>query len=104
MGKHEIRLRRQKMTSGRIEGHKNYYEIMRRHRKSMHNKRLLKSVVYVLFVLGIILVIYFALTKIGRSTNNNSGRKTTIVSLKDKNYGNQKKFPERCLSFTAYAF
>lgn len=104
MGKHEIRLRRHNMTSGRIEGHKNYYEIMRRHRKSMHNKRLVKSIVYILFILGIILIIYFALIKIERATNNNSARNTIFVSLKIKNYGNQKEPPERCVLFTAHAF
>lgn len=103
MGKHEIRLRRKNMTSRRIEGYKNYYEIMRRHKKSMHNKRLGKSLLYILFVLGLALILYFAFYKIERATDkNNSGRNTMFVSPKIENYGNQKEPPERCESFEPF--
>ena len=100
MGKHEIRLRRKNMTSRRIEGHKNYYDIMRRHKKNLHKKRLGKAMLYILFVLGLAVVLYFALDRIEHSNkNNNSGRNTMFVSPKIKNYGNQEKPPERCQPF-----
>lgn len=98
MGNHEIRLRRKKMTSRNIERHKNYYEIMRKHNKRLHAKRLIKIFIYLLFIIGLALIFYFAMDKLDRVQNKNSGRNSTYVLLKIKNDGNEKECPEKCIS------
>ncbi|UII28074.1 hypothetical protein LVD15_06510 [Fulvivirga maritima] len=59
MGRHEIRLRRKKMTSRRIESHKNYHDILKQHEKSSGGKRVVRLIIYVLILLGLLLVAYF---------------------------------------------
>lgn len=97
MGNHEIRLRRKNMTSRNIERHKNYYEIMRRHNKRLHAKRLTRTLIYILFVIGLAIIFYFAMEKLERVDNINSGRNSTYVLPKMKSNGNEKKSPEECV-------
>ena len=59
MGRHEIRLRRHKMTSRRIEGHKNYYDVMKKHQRGSRTRRLLKLVLLFLFFVLLLGVVYF---------------------------------------------
>ncbi|MEM7109459.1 MAG: hypothetical protein AAF519_14635 [Bacteroidota bacterium] len=59
MGRHEIRLRRHRMTSRRIEGHKNYYDVMRKHQRGSRLKRLLKLVLLFLFFVLLLGIVYF---------------------------------------------
>lgn len=63
MGKHEIRLRREQMTSRRIQRHKNYAELMRSHEKASRLKKMLRLLYALLFLLGMAAVIYMAFTK-----------------------------------------
>ena len=58
MGRHEIRLRRHKMTSRRIEGHKNYYDVMKKHQRGNRMKRLLKMILLVFFFVLLLGAIY----------------------------------------------
>lgn len=103
MGNHEIRLRRKTMTSRNIERHKNYYEIMRRHRKRLHSRRLTKTLIYILFILGLAVIFYFAMEKLERVDNNdNSGRNSTYVLPKMKSNGTEKKSPEKCLQIDQF--
>ncbi len=60
MGRHEIRLRRHKMTSRRIEGHKNYYEVLKKHEKGSRLKRLFKLVLLFLFFVLLTAIVYFS--------------------------------------------
>lgn len=96
MGQHEIRLRRKNMTSRRVEGYKNYYDIMRRHKRSTHRKQLAKTVVYILFFLGIAVMLYFGLEKLQRARQDDSGRNISYVSLKLFDDGKQKTTTKRC--------
>ena len=59
MGRHEIRLRRHKMTSRRIEGHKNFYDVMKKHQRGSRTRRLLKLVLLFLFFVLLLGVVYF---------------------------------------------
>ncbi|MGD1958244.1 MAG: hypothetical protein ACFB2Y_05290 [Fulvivirga sp.] len=59
MGRHEIRLRRYKMTSRRIEGHKNYYDVMKKHQRGSRLRRLLKLVLLFLFFVLLMGSVYF---------------------------------------------
>lgn len=66
MGRHEIKLRRQRMTSRRIEGHKDYNSLLIKH-KSYRTKRLVKLFSLLLFFIALIVFTYIALT--GKSEN-----------------------------------
>lgn len=92
------------MTSRTIERHKNYYDIMRRHNKKMHNRRLTKTLIYIIFVLGLAVVLYLAIDKLERVENNdkNSGRNVIEFLPKIKNYGNEKEPPEKCLQVNQF--
>ena len=61
MGRHEIRFRRQRMTARRIQSHKDYRMLMEKHRRNTRGRRLLRSLIYILILLGMILLIYFGM-------------------------------------------
>jgi large-conductance mechanosensitive channel len=62
MGRNEIRLRRQMMSSGRIAQHRNYGELMVRHEKELRLKRIIKVFVYFL-VIAFIILFFFMVRK-----------------------------------------
>ncbi len=59
MGRHEIRLRRQKMTSRRIEAHKNYYEVLKRHERSNKMRKLMRLILALVAFILLMSVVYF---------------------------------------------
>ncbi len=61
MGRNEIRLRRNKISSRRIDHYRNYGELMSRHEQTQKIKRLTKVFIYFLLILfiGIILFMVF---------------------------------------------
>ena len=61
MGSNEIRLRKQKLNPGRIAHHRNYTELMRRHKRGLKTKQLLLVVVYIIVVLLLILLSFIAI-------------------------------------------
>jgi TRAP-type C4-dicarboxylate transport system permease small subunit len=68
MGRHEIRFRRKRMTSRRIQSHKNYMMVMEKHRKTNRWRRLIRSLVYILILLGMILLIYFGIQTLNQDS------------------------------------
>jgi large-conductance mechanosensitive channel len=50
MGRNEIRLRRQKMSAGRIAQHRNYSDIMQRHERDIRIRRVVKTFIYFLII------------------------------------------------------
>ena len=70
MGKHEIRLRRKMMTSRRIERHKNYAGLMEQHHKTQRTRTIIRWVVYVLVFLMSLMVVYYAIEKKDKTTEN----------------------------------
>ena len=50
MGRNEIRLRRNLMSSGRIARHRNYGELMARHERDLKLKRMAKMFIYFLLI------------------------------------------------------
>lgn len=60
MTKHDVRLRKQRMTSGRIRSHKNFNYLIDRHNRSNRIRKVLQIVVYALAILGIIALLYYA--------------------------------------------
>ena len=63
MGRHEIRFRRQRMTSRRMERHKNYQEILSQH-KSRRRIRIARLVLYILAFLVMMFILLFGLGKL----------------------------------------
>jgi uncharacterized membrane protein YvbJ len=61
MGRNEIRLRRQKMTSGRIAQHRNYADVMARHERDIKLKRIVRAFLY--FLIIVFLVILFIIVR-----------------------------------------
>ena len=56
MGRNEIRLRRQKMSSGRIAQHRNYSDIMERHERDIRIRRVVKTFIYFLIIAALLIV------------------------------------------------
>lgn len=60
MGSNEIRLRKQKLNPGRIASHRDYAELMRKHKRGLKTKQILLLVVYIIIVLLLILLSFIA--------------------------------------------
>ena len=58
MGRNEIRLRRNRMSAGRIAQHRNYGDIMARHERDQKIRRIARIFTYFIIVLVIILLFY----------------------------------------------
>ncbi len=57
MGKNEIRLRRHRMSSGRIAHHRNYGDIMARLERDMKLKRVTQFFTYILVIIILLLLL-----------------------------------------------
>ena len=58
MGRNEIRLRRNRMSSGRIAQHRNYGDIMARHERDQKIRRIARVFTYFIIIAVIILLFY----------------------------------------------
>lgn len=79
MGSNEIRLRKEKLNPGRIARHRNYNELMRRHRRGLKTRQLLLVAIYIVIVLVLLLLSYIAI----RIERNREG-KTSGISAEQK--------------------
>ena len=84
MGSNEIRLRKQKLNPGRIARHRNYAELMRRHRRGLKTRQLLLVAVYIVIVLLLLLLSYIAIRierhREGRTSGITTEQKHTFIS------------------------
>lgn len=76
MGRNEIRLRRQKMSSGRIAQHRNYGQLMERHERDVRIRRIMRTVIY--FLIALFLFILFLIVKRWEHSQVSDG-KTSII-------------------------
>ncbi len=76
MGSNEIRLRKQKLNPGRIARHRNYAELMRRHRRGLKTRQLLLVAIYIVIVLLLLLLSYIAI-RIERQREGKQARTAT---------------------------
>lgn len=58
MGRNEIRLRRHRISSGRIAQHRNYGDIMARHERDQKIRRIARIFTYFVIILIVILMFY----------------------------------------------
>jgi uncharacterized membrane protein YvbJ len=75
MGSNEIRLRKQKLSPGRIAHHRNYADLMRKHRRGLKTKQLLLLAVYIIVVLLLIILSFIAI----RVQKNKEGKSANIL-------------------------
>lgn len=82
MGRNDIRLRRNKISSRRIDHYRNYGELMSRHEQNQKIKRLTKVFVYFLLILflGIILFLVFRWERKNDAKKNTVHTEITVVS------------------------
>ena len=59
MGKHEIRLRRQRMTASGADRFRNYRAVLERHEQDQKMKKIFRFFTYFLAVVVILLLIFF---------------------------------------------
>lgn len=81
MGRNEIRLRRNMMSSGRIAQHRNYGEVMARHERDQKIKRVVRVFVYFL-IIAILVILYFIVKNTEHEKSSPSKEKTTAVVKK----------------------
>ncbi len=80
MGRHEIKLRRHRMTSGRIEGFRNYHEVLERHKKASRMRKVFKLLFFLLFFIMLLLMTFFLVTKSGKDSDASSEKQTMTIS------------------------
>lgn len=80
MGRNEIRLRRNMMSSGRIARHRNYSELMRIHQRDTKLKRVLRVFLYFLIVLFLIILLVIVIRWEQRATTKSTAHTTTNYS------------------------
>jgi uncharacterized membrane protein (DUF485 family) len=90
MGGNEIRLRKQRLNPGRIARHRDYTELMRKHRRGLKTKQLLLVVIYIIVVLMLILLSFIAI-RLERSREGKTGNIST--GLKDISISKQLTLP-----------
>ena len=83
MGRNEIRLRRQKVSSGRIAQHRNYGELMERHERDIRLKRIVKAFIYFLIIVA--LLIMFVIVRRWEKKKINEKPETTVVRTAESN-------------------
>lgn len=81
MGRHEIRLRRKRMTSRRIESHKNYYDVLRKHQRTNRIKKVFKLLILLVFFLALIFFSYSLLTTMEESQQRDN-KEQSVNELK----------------------
>ncbi len=80
MGRHEIRLRRQRMTSRRIDHHKNFTDVLQEHQRTNRTKRLIKLFLLLAFFIGLMSFLYYVITYTGkRKPQGDATAKTEVI-------------------------
>jgi hypothetical protein len=82
MGRNEIRLRRQKMSSGRIAQHRNYGELMARHERDTKIRRVVRVFLYFLIIL-FLLVIFMIVSRWEQKQNDRHSTPSTAQVVID---------------------
>jgi len=59
MTRHDINLRRNKITSGRIRRHKNFDNLMKRHKRSNRMRNIIQTIGYIIILFMLLTFIYF---------------------------------------------
>ncbi|UII22123.1 hypothetical protein [Fulvivirga ligni] len=68
------------MTSRRIESHKNYYDVLKKHEKNSWGKKLVKLIMYIIILMGLLLIAYFAVKTVEK---RNESKKEAKIEIKE---------------------
>ncbi|HRJ31246.1 MAG TPA: hypothetical protein PLV21_14125 [Cyclobacteriaceae bacterium] len=79
MGRNEIRLRRNMMSTGRIARHRNYSELMRQHDRDTRLKRILRVFTYFLIVLFLLIILIIVIRWEAKQTEKSEKKSTSEV-------------------------
>jgi len=77
MGRNEIRLRRHRISSGRIAQHRNYGDIIARHERDVKFKRITRVFIY--FVLILVIILAFLFVRKWEQTHSEPKESTSVV-------------------------
>lgn len=93
MGRHEIRLRRQRMTSRRIDGHKNFTDVLQEHERTSKTKRLIKLLLLLAFFIGMMSFLYYVMMHTGnkKSQEKNTAQTEVIFTPQEMSDGQHSK-------------
>lgn len=81
MGRNEIRIRRNVLTSGRIAQHRNYGRVMARHHRHLRIKRIILILIY--FMIIVFLLLLFLLVRNTELRKKNSTKPQTGVEQRE---------------------
>lgn len=77
MGRNEIRLRRDRMSSGHIARHRNYDELMERHQRHLRIRRIAVACIYIILLISLLAI--FIVSK--QKKHNPPGKPSTTTAL-----------------------
>ena len=86
MGRHEIRLRRQRMTSRRIDHHKNFSDLLQEHQKTNRTKRLIKLFLLLFFFVCIMSFFYYMYKHMEKDKSDERQTAYTEEVITDKGF------------------
>ena len=108
MGKHDIRLRRQRLTARGADKFRNYGAVLKQHEDEKRIKKIMRAFSYFLIILGLIVLIVI----ITRWEKRNASKKTSSITfcidgvtkehskayevIKHQTYGSQEEPRKRC--------
>jgi len=100
MGRNEIRLRRNRMSSGRIAQHRNYGDIMARHERDQKIRRIARIFTYFIIILVIILIFYAV--RVWERRQSTSKQPTAFVEKTYDDGGSQSFYSDGIIVIAAY--
>ena len=87
MSKHDIRLRRQRMTARGTERFRNYGDVLERHEKELRIRKIIRvfSFLFIILIVVMLIIIVVRVERKSVKKNNETGYLYHIKKLKDKN-------------------
>ena len=80
MGRNEIRLRRQRMSSGHIARHRNYDELMEKHQRHIRVRRIAIACIYLLLIISLLAIYIVTKRQQNLAPANRNAKGTALVS------------------------
>jgi len=79
MGKHEIRLRRHRMTARGIDRYRNYNTIVKRHEQDQRVKKIVR--IFIFFAIALILILVFIIVNRWEAKQTTKSKTSISFSL-----------------------
>jgi len=82
MGSNEIRLRRQKLSEGKIKTHRNYAMLMQRHKRDQMIKQAIRFLVYFMIIAFLLILSFIVVHRMKKQEMNNKSKTVTTEITK----------------------